>query len=264
MRNDQDQQCRPPPAAARQMRIPLVVLALTTPFLAPDAAAAPTGAEVGKTHCFRCHEAGTGGAPKPGDKAAWAPRFNKGVDALVLTAIRGHGGMPPRGGKADLTDAELRGAVLYLFDPAGPPREAPASAKPAAPGGTGMQRVSVGGLDVYLGRVSAERMRTFPAGSPEAKMHGGIPGGSGYHHVNVSVFDAATQAPLAGATVSLDVEQLGMGREAKSLEPVTVAGSTSYGAYVRLVPKNSYAFYVRVQKPGAAKPIEAKFQERLN
>lgn len=264
MHNQQDRQRRPPPAAARQMRIPLVVLALTTPFLAPDATAASTGVEVGKTHCFRCHEAGTAGAPKPGDKAAWAPRFNKGVDALVLTAIRGHGGMPPRGGKADLTDAELRGAVLYLFDPAGPPKEAPASAKPAAAGGTGMQRVSVGGLDVYLGRVSAERMRTFPAGSPEAKMHGGVPGGSGYHHVNVSVFDAATQAPLAGATVSLDIEQLGMGREAKPLEPLTVSGSTSYGAYVRLVPKNSYAFYVRVQKPGAAKPVEAKFQERLN
>ena len=79
-----------------------------------------------KAHCVRCHEAGTAGAPKPGDKAAWAPRFNKGVDALVLSAIRGHGGMPPRGGKADLTDAELRGAVLYLFDPAGPPKEAAA------------------------------------------------------------------------------------------------------------------------------------------
>lgn len=264
MRNHQDLQCPSLPAAARNLRVPLVFLALTMPFLAHDAGAAPSGAEVGKTHCFRCHEAGTGGAPKPGDKAAWAPRFNKGVDALVLTAIRGHGGMPPRGGKADLTDAELRGAVLYLFDPAGPPKDAPKSAKGAAPGGTGMQRVTTGGLDIYLGRVSAERMRTFPAGSPEAKMHGGVPSGSGYHHVNVSVFDAATQAPLVGATVSLDVEQLGMGREAKQLEPATVAGSTSYGAYVRLVPKNSYAFYVKVQKPGAAAPIEAKFQDRVN
>lgn len=264
MRNHQDPQRSSLPAAPRPLRTPLVVLALTLPFLALDAGAAPSGAEIGKTQCFRCHEAGTGGAPKPGDKAAWAPRFSKGVDALVLTAIRGHGGMPPRGGKADLTDAELRGAVLYLFDPAGPPKDAPKGAQPAAASGTGTQRVSVGGLDVYLGRVSAERMRALPAGSPEAKMHGGIPGGSGYHHVNVSVFDAATQAPLAGATVSLDVEQLGMGREAKQLEPVTIAGSTSYGAYVRLVPKNSYAFYVKVQKPGAAKPVEAKFQERLN
>lgn len=257
MRNLEDLQCR-------TLRAPLVVLALATPFLAADAWAAPSGAEVGKTHCFSCHEAGTGGAPKPGDKAAWAPRFNKGVDALVLTAIRGHGGMPPRGGKADLTDAELRGAVLYLFDPAATPKAAATSTQPAAPAGTGVQRMTVGGLEVYLGRVSAERMRAFPAGSPEAKMHGGIPGGSGYHHMSVSIFDAATHAPVTGATVSLDVEQLGMGREAKALEPVTIAGGTSYGAYVRLAPKNAYAFYVRVQKPGAAKPVEAKFQEKVN
>jgi len=257
MRNHEDLQ-------PRSLRASLVVLALTTPCLATDAWAAPSGAEVGKTHCFRCHEAGTGGAPKPGDKAAWAPRFNKGLDAMVLAAIRGHGGMPPRGGKADLTDVELRGAVLFLFDPAGPPPDAAKSAQPAAAGATGTQRVSIGGLDVYLGRVSAERLRALPAGSPEAKMHGGIPGGSGYHHVNVSVFDAATQAPLAGATVKLDVEQLGMGREPKQLEALTLAGSTSYGAYVRLVPKNAYTFYVRVQKPGSAPPVEAKFQEKLN
>ena len=264
MRNHQTLHRRPPPAVLSRLRVPIAVLALTLPFLAGNTASAATGADVVKAQCARCHDAGTAGAPKPGDKAAWAPRFNKGVDALVLTAIRGHGGMPPRGGKADLTDAELRSAVLYLFDPAGPPKDAPKGAKPAAPGGTGMQRVSVGGLDVYLGRVSAERMRAFPAGSPEAKMHGGIPGGSGYHHFNVSVFDAATQAPLAGATVSLDVEQLGMGREPKQLEAVTVAGSTSYGTYVRLVPKNNYAFYVKVQKPGAATPVEARFQERVN
>lgn len=264
MRNHQALHCSSPRTVLPRLRVPFAVLALTLPFLAGNTASAATGTEVVKAQCVRCHEAGTAGAPKPGDKAAWAPRFNKGVDALVLTAIRGHGGMPPRGGKADLTDAELRSAVLYLFDPVGPPKDAPKGAKPAAPGGAGVQRVNIGGLDVYLGRVSAERMRAFPASSPEARMHGGIPGGSGYHHVNVSVFDTATQAPLAGATVSLDVEQLGMGREAKQLEPVTVAGSTSYGAYVRLVPKNSYAFHVKVQKPGAATPVEAKFQERVN
>jgi cytochrome c5 len=221
------------------------------------------GAETVKTHCARCHEAGTAGAPKPGDRAAWAPRFNKGVDSLVLSAIRGHGGMPPRGGKADLTDGELRSAVLYLFNPAGPPKEPPKSAQAAPPPGASPQRVTAGGLDVYLGRVSAERMRAYPPGSPEVKLHGGIPGGSGYHHVNVSVFDTVTQAPVAGASVQLDVEQLGMGREPKALEAVTVAGGPSHGAYVRLAPKGNYTFHVRVSRPGMP-PVEVKFQERLN
>ena len=264
MRNHQALYCSSSRTGWSRLRVPFVVLALTLPFLAGNTASAATGADVVKAQCARCHEAGTAGAPKPGDKAAWAPRFNKGVDALVLTAIRGHGGMPPRGGKADLTDAELRAALLYLFNPAGPPKEPPKSAQAAPPPGAGPQRMSAGGLDIYLGRVSAERMRAYPAGSPESKLHGGVPGGSGYHHVNVSVFDAATQAPVAGASVQLDVEQLGMGRETKALEAVTVAGGAAYGAYVRLAPKGAYTFVVRVTKPGAATPIEATFKEKLN
>jgi len=250
-------------AQAAGIRIAAIVLALAA-AAAPAVAAERSGAEVAKSHCSRCHDPGTAGAPKPGDKSAWAPRFNRGVDALVLSAIRGHGGMPPRGGKADLTDTELRSAVLYMFNPAGPPKEPPKSAQAPIPPGAGPHRVTAGGMDIYLGRVSAERMRAFPAGSPEAKMHGGIPSGSGYHHMNVSLFDAASQAQVAGAKVELDVDQLGMGRETKVLEPVTVAGGTSYGAYVRLVPKGSYTFVVRVSKPGSAPPTEATFKERLN
>lgn len=229
----------------------------------PAGAADRTGAEVVKAQCARCHEAGTAGAPKPGDKAAWIPRFNRGVDALVFAAIRGHGGMPPRGGKADLTDGELRSAVLYLFNPGGLPKEMQGMAMAPAPVGP-IQHASVGGLDVYLGRVSAERMRAFPAGSPEAKMHGGVPGGSGYHHMNVSLFDAATQAQVTGASVELEVEQLGMGAEKKPLEAVSIAGGVSYGGYVRLVPKRDYTFVVRVKRPGSTAAVQARFKEHTN
>lgn len=252
------------PAVPSRAATALVVAALAATLAGTAALAAERpGAETVKTHCARCHEAGTAGAPKPGDKAAWAPRFNKGVDSLVLSAIRGHGGMPPRGGKADLTDGELRGAVLHLFNPAGGPREAPKDARTAPPPGASPQRVTAGGLDIYLGLVSAESMRAHPPGSPETKLHGGIPGGSGYTHVNVSVFDTVTQAPVAGASVKLDVEPLGMGREPKALEAVTIAGGPSHGAYVRLAPKGRYTFHVRVSRPGAP-PVEVKFQERQN
>ena len=95
-------------------------------------------------------------------------------------------------------------------------------------------------------------------------MHGGIPGGNGYWHVNVSVFDSASQAQVPGATVEFEYEQLGMGREKKTLEAATVAGQTSYGAYVRLAPKSTYNFLVRVKKPGSAQATEVKFQDKLN
>lgn len=252
------------PVASPRIGFPMLLAGLVVALAGTAASAAQrSGAEVVKSHCSRCHDAGTAGAPKPGDKAAWAPRLNRGVDTLLLSAIRGHGGMPPRGGKADLTDDELRASLLYLFNPAAATKEPPRSARAPLPAGAGPQRVTAGGLDIYLGRVSAERMRAFPAGSPETKLHGGIPAGSGYYHVNVSVFDAASQAPVAGASVQLDVQQLGMGRETKALEAVTLAGGPSHGAYVRLAPKGNYTFYVRVSRPGA-QPVEAKFQERLN
>ena len=87
------------------------------PASAKDMAVERSGQQVVKGQCVKCHEAGLGGAPKIGDKSAWAPRLSQGIDSLVRSAIRGHGGMPPRGGKADLSDGELRGAIFYMFDP---------------------------------------------------------------------------------------------------------------------------------------------------
>jgi len=78
-----------------------------------------TGAEVVEAQCSKCHQKGLHGAPKIGDRDAWAPRLKNGLDDLVRSAIRGHGGMPPRGDKADLTDAEVRSAILYMYNPKG-------------------------------------------------------------------------------------------------------------------------------------------------
>lgn len=75
-----------------------------------------TGEQVVKAQCVKCHEQGLRGAPKIGDRAAWIPRMKNGVDPLVLAAIRGHDGMPARGGMASFTDAEFRAAVLYMFN----------------------------------------------------------------------------------------------------------------------------------------------------
>jgi cytochrome c5 len=78
-----------------------------------------TGEEVVKAQCIKCHESGKGGAPKIGDRDAWIPRLKEGLESTVRSAMKGHGGMPARGGMADLTDSELRSAVIYLFR--GPP-----------------------------------------------------------------------------------------------------------------------------------------------
>lgn len=88
---------------------------------APAAAAQPkTGEEVYNAACVACHGAGIGGAPKFGDKAAWAPHIAKGVDILHMHAIEGFTGtkglMPPKGGRADLPDDVIRLGVDYMVE----------------------------------------------------------------------------------------------------------------------------------------------------
>ncbi len=72
------------------------------------------GAAVYGSVCQACHAAGVAGAPKTGDKAAWAPRIATGTAALVKSVTNGKGAMPPKGGGADLTDAEIKAAVEHL------------------------------------------------------------------------------------------------------------------------------------------------------
>ncbi len=75
-----------------------------------------SGKAIVEAQCVKCHGTGVGGAPMIGDRAAWTPRVQQGLDVVVSSAIHGHGAMPPRGGMADLTDAEIRSAIVYMFN----------------------------------------------------------------------------------------------------------------------------------------------------
>ncbi|MBT8089825.1 MAG: c-type cytochrome [Gammaproteobacteria bacterium] len=81
-------------------------------------AAALTGPQVYNSACLACHASGAGGAPVLGNVAAWAPRIAQGVAVLTKHAIEGYTGsagyMPPKGGRMDLSDAEIEDAVEYM------------------------------------------------------------------------------------------------------------------------------------------------------
>ncbi len=82
---------------------------------APAAGAAkPDGKKIFESTCVVCHGAGVAGAPKFGDKAAWAPRIKTGIDTLYQVALTGKGAMPPKGGNKDLPDADVKAAVDYM------------------------------------------------------------------------------------------------------------------------------------------------------
>ncbi len=84
------------------------------PAGAPAQAADLDGKAVYDKVCMACHATGVAGAPKTGDKAGWAPRIKQGMDALYAASLKGKGAMPPKGGGADLSDAQVKAAVDYL------------------------------------------------------------------------------------------------------------------------------------------------------
>ena len=82
-------------------------------------AGARTGEQLFQSACTACHSTGAAGAPKVGDKAAWAPRIAQGLKGLVASATKGKNAMPPKGGVGDATEAELTRAIVYMTNKSG-------------------------------------------------------------------------------------------------------------------------------------------------
>ena len=81
---------------------------------------AKAGKAIYDTNCAACHKDGVMGAPKLGDKAAWAPRIAQGVAVVTKNSIAGFTGkagmMPAKGGNPALTDEQITNAVAYIID----------------------------------------------------------------------------------------------------------------------------------------------------
>lgn len=93
---------------------------VTEPAAAPVAAAdndadhLKHGQQIYQQVCFACHGTGAAGAPKL-EKAAWKDRLAKGKEALYNSALHGIGVMPPKGGRMDLSDEDIKAAVDYML-----------------------------------------------------------------------------------------------------------------------------------------------------
>jgi cytochrome c5 len=221
------------------------VLAITIlvggPFMVADLvqaqSASRNGEQIVKMQCVKCHGSGVNGAPKIDDRAAWAPRMGQGLQATVASAIKGHGKMPARGGIADLTDTELRAAILYMFYP-GAALNAPsaASALPTDP-----HRKVVDGMEILLG--------VAPASS------------GGVYHINISLRDAASQAQIKDAVVEVRVANA-LGGATKKLEAKSFNGAPAYVNDFRMAGAEPYVVTAQIRRTGAARPTEASFEFR--
>jgi cytochrome c5 len=107
-----------PVAAAAPAPAPAAQAPAAAPAPAQQAAINPAGEKLYKTTCFACHGTGVAGAPKFGSKADWDKYIQTGLDTMVKTAISGKGAMPPKGGAANASEADIRAAVEYMVNAA--------------------------------------------------------------------------------------------------------------------------------------------------
>ena len=98
---------------ARAVAPAAIVLAT---IVAAPASAEPNMEKYGKS-CAICHDMGVAGAPKAHDAAAWAPRLDKGTDALLASVKKGLKTMPATGLCADCTDDEYKELITYMSSP---------------------------------------------------------------------------------------------------------------------------------------------------
>jgi hypothetical protein len=119
---------------------------------------------------------------------------------------------------------------------------------------------TAGGLTVYVGVVPAEIVkRQHPAGP---QVHGRVPKGAHEYHLVVAVFDAATNTRITDATVTAKVSGLGLSGPQKTLEPMKIADTVTYGSFFTLSP-DLYTIKVTVERSGGqAVTFDFKYDHR--
>lgn len=102
------------PSGVRKMKKIVNVIVTSAVLGFGGQAVAADGQAVYQKSCQSCHASGVAGAPKLGDKEAWAPRIATGMDAMFAVAISGKGAMPPKGACMDCSDDDLKAAIEYM------------------------------------------------------------------------------------------------------------------------------------------------------
>jgi hypothetical protein len=105
------------------------------------------------------------------------------------------------------------------------------------------------GLAVYLGVLPAQLLRGASPADHLATMHGGLPSGSGSHHVVISVFDEQTGRQLDDLVVEAAVAPLGMGETRRTLERMTIGATTTYGNFFPMDGPGPFTIRVTIRLP---------------
>jgi uncharacterized NAD-dependent epimerase/dehydratase family protein len=121
------------------------------------------------------------------------------------------------------------------------------------------QPLLAGGLEIFYGVIPAEIILGHPADHDERKMHGGVPGGRGQHHLVLSLFDAKTRQRITDAAVTAKVSEPGLGAQRRKLEVMRMGEGTTYGNYFRMPAAGPYRIEVEILRPGSSVPVTTSF-----
>jgi hypothetical protein len=113
--------------------------------------------------------------------------------------------------------------------------------------------LSADGLTAYLGVMPAAIVKGYQT------MHGGTSDGPHEYHIVAAISDTASATRVSNATVTAKVSGLGLlGHETK-LEPMKIADTTTYGAFVYLPGVYIYTIRLTIQRPGSQQAVVLDF-----
>ncbi|WP_339828909.1 hypothetical protein [uncultured Parvibaculum sp.] len=114
------------------------------------------------------------------------------------------------------------------------------------------------GFAVYIGVLPAAMIQGHEVDHAETSMHGGVPGGRNAHHLTVAVFDARTGSRIENATVRARVFPLGLAGTTRPLNPMTIAGTITYGNYF-MFADGPYRIRLTISLPEQSQPVNMEF-----
>jgi len=116
------------------------------------------------------------------------------------------------------------------------------------------------GLTIYYAVIPAEELRSYPEGSPEAAMLGGIRRGKNAHHLMVAVFEGKSMTRITDAQVTVRLREVGLGWSSKHLEPLTIADALTYCNFFSFDTHALYTIVIEVRRPGFPAVVTAEFE----
>lgn len=111
------------------------------------------------------------------------------------------------------------------------------------------QTKTAGGLSVYFGLVPAEILGQHSKDHAEATAHDGPADGEHEYHLIIAIFDATTGVRIEDAKVTARVSSLGLVGPSKTLEPMMIADTVTYGNYFNLPGEGTYRIDVEIERP---------------